>query len=150
MRLKAKAACGVDDASPSNIGLCSDFYVFRWVLTRQPPASTCDNGDLIRYACSSFAAIICAFLPDPGFHESATCVITMQLKFSWAGPAPCSKRLPTPPRWRCDPRIRREPGRQGSTSDASYLNLGRFNLLCSWRKTRLDGFRSCIVLAKTR
>jgi len=37
MRLKAKAACGDDDASPSNTGLCSDFYVFRWVLTLFPP-----------------------------------------------------------------------------------------------------------------
>jgi hypothetical protein len=33
MRLKAKAACGDDDTSPSNTGLCSDFYVFKWVLT---------------------------------------------------------------------------------------------------------------------
>jgi hypothetical protein len=33
MRLKAKAAYGDDDASPSNTGMCSDFYVFKWVLT---------------------------------------------------------------------------------------------------------------------
>ena len=37
MRLKAKAACGDDDDSPSHTGLCSDFYVFKWVLTVLPP-----------------------------------------------------------------------------------------------------------------
>jgi hypothetical protein len=36
MRLKAKAACGDDDTSPANTGLCSDFYVFKWVLTGVP------------------------------------------------------------------------------------------------------------------
>ena len=33
MMLQAKAACGDDDDSPSHTGLCSDFYVFKWVLT---------------------------------------------------------------------------------------------------------------------
>lgn len=33
MILKTKTACGDDDDSPSNTGLCSDFYVFKWVLT---------------------------------------------------------------------------------------------------------------------
>jgi hypothetical protein len=33
MILKAKAAYGDDDDSPSHTGLCSDFYVFKRVLT---------------------------------------------------------------------------------------------------------------------
>jgi hypothetical protein len=33
MMLKAKAACGDDDDSLSRTGLCSDFYVFKWVPT---------------------------------------------------------------------------------------------------------------------
>jgi hypothetical protein len=33
MMLKAKPAFGDDDDSPSHTGLCSDFYVFKWVLT---------------------------------------------------------------------------------------------------------------------
>ena len=33
MMLQAKAAFGDDDDSLSHTGLCSDFYVFEWVLT---------------------------------------------------------------------------------------------------------------------
>jgi hypothetical protein len=33
MMLQAKAAFGDDDDSLSDTGLCSDFYVFKWVLT---------------------------------------------------------------------------------------------------------------------
>jgi len=33
MILKTKTACGDDDDSPSNTGLCSDFYVLKWVPT---------------------------------------------------------------------------------------------------------------------
>jgi len=33
MILKPKTACGDDDDSPSHTGLCSDFYVFKWVPT---------------------------------------------------------------------------------------------------------------------
>jgi hypothetical protein len=33
MMLKSKAACGDDDDSLSHTGLCSDFYVFKWVPT---------------------------------------------------------------------------------------------------------------------
>jgi hypothetical protein len=33
MMLQAKAALGDDDDSLSHTGLCSDFYVFKWVLT---------------------------------------------------------------------------------------------------------------------
>jgi len=32
MMLQAKAAFGDDDDSLSDTGLCSDFYVFKWVL----------------------------------------------------------------------------------------------------------------------
>ena len=34
MMLQAKAAFGDDDDSLSHTGLCSDFYVFEWVLTQ--------------------------------------------------------------------------------------------------------------------
>jgi hypothetical protein len=36
MMLQAKAAFGDDDDSLSHTGLCSDFYVFEWVLTPIP------------------------------------------------------------------------------------------------------------------
>ena len=37
MMLQAKAAFGDDDDSLSHTGLCSDFYVFEWVLTAEGP-----------------------------------------------------------------------------------------------------------------
>jgi hypothetical protein len=37
MMLQAKAAFGDDDDSLSDTGLCSDFYVFKWVLTVGSP-----------------------------------------------------------------------------------------------------------------
>jgi hypothetical protein len=33
MILKPKTACGDEDTSPSDTGLCSDFYVLKWVPT---------------------------------------------------------------------------------------------------------------------
>jgi hypothetical protein len=53
MRLKAKAAYGDDDASPSNTGMCSDFYVFKWVLTK--PACV---GDVLESWDSSLASAV--------------------------------------------------------------------------------------------
>ncbi len=56
MMLKAKAAYGDDDDSPSYTGLCSDFYVFKWALTLvealQPTAGflVSNDGDTSRAA----------------------------------------------------------------------------------------------------
>ena len=45
MMLKAKPAFGDDDDSPSHTGLCSDFYVFKWVLTKpQSAGDHCRSG----------------------------------------------------------------------------------------------------------
>jgi hypothetical protein len=49
MRLKAKAACGDDDTSPSNTGLCSDFYVFKWVLTARQSQSPHELAESIEH-----------------------------------------------------------------------------------------------------
>ena len=40
MILKAQTACGDDDDSLSNTGLCSDFYVLKWVPTLSPPRTS--------------------------------------------------------------------------------------------------------------
>jgi 2-dehydro-3-deoxyphosphogluconate aldolase/(4S)-4-hydroxy-2-oxoglutarate aldolase len=52
MMLKAKPAFGDDDDSPSHTGLCSDFYVFKWVLTVGvlPAIKLRHSEDLLPYA----------------------------------------------------------------------------------------------------
>jgi hypothetical protein len=63
MMLKAKAAYGDDDDSPSHTGLCSDFYVFKWVLTRP---EWCSFPDYMRFRVKACVETVLKLDPPSG------------------------------------------------------------------------------------